>query len=681
MSKLSLVVLIGAVASLVTFTQYHVTSKKSSCLRPFGRPQAETLFGETPPRIVHPVRKATQVEPIIGVEYLKTQTDTKNLHFVVSSEIYDEDPDTMFLTLRGGGISVYNVSTPSEPTLLSHYDTEDVEGQDRIGNTLVIVARKGKLVTLDVSDRTVSPRMLGSVDLITDPNLMETAFDWVNGIRGNPFAALQVKLWSSGGKTYAFVTATASGELIAVDVTQPELPKQVGQIDTGVQYIEGIYIKDGFAFVGGFGRSKIYQAVDVRHPSNMILGKALQGKELMQMNSDMDPTCIPNTLFAALGGDNGGVGAFDVTNPSNVTVVDEIVHPLLGQANRVKISGASVLLPLKQSPGGLAVINSEDRSNLRLTGIARGLEGVDTPRTLQPNGDYLYVFGAETSSMATFKLHRGAEKLIFGRFRISFITHRDILQNGLTADKGLGTLRFPDRFTYRHSSFGTVNKIHYVELDPSKTWVSWQRGSGIFLEHAFGKQTIVGNVPRYTLVWDLFFPEWSSWGCTMMMLNSCRDVPLLQLDRRNENDAQLFVKTGNNLVLGSKGFIGNSGRGGLDGYTKAVKPNKWHRIALVVDLSSTSEQAKIYVDGRLVSQTDTVDYDTFAQLSEANPSGGGLTGGPNGFLLFADNDGDFKAKVRMSSFLYANKAYTASEISSLGGVTANGIPAPKSSYG
>ena len=48
---------------------------------------------------------------------------------------------------------------------------------------------------------------------------------------GGPFRALHTKLYrASDGRLYALVTATASGELIAVDVTDPRHPEQVGAL-------------------------------------------------------------------------------------------------------------------------------------------------------------------------------------------------------------------------------------------------------------------------------------------------------------------------------------------------------------------------------------------------------------------------------------------------------------------
>jgi hypothetical protein len=56
------------------------------------------------------------------LKVVKTITHDRDLNYVVRSIIYPEDPNTMFLTLRGGGISTYDVSNPANPKLLTHWD-------------------------------------------------------------------------------------------------------------------------------------------------------------------------------------------------------------------------------------------------------------------------------------------------------------------------------------------------------------------------------------------------------------------------------------------------------------------------------------------------------------------------------------------------------------------------------
>jgi|GEM_PF-1786576 len=625
--------------------------------------------------------KCKGIAPILGVELVSTRRDSKWLNFVVKSKIYKEDPNTMFLTMRGGGMSVWNVSNPANPVRIGGWDTkEDVEGQDRLGNLLVIVARAGKLITFDVSNPR-SPKKLADLKLKTNPSAAEAALAAAIALKSGKFDALHTKLHKIGSKTYAFVTATASGEFIAIDVTNPRAPKQVGKIDANVQFIEGIYIHNGHAFVGGFGSTDVLRAINITDPTKMRVVRTLSNPDYRQMVTEMDNTHYPNVLFAALWDTNGGLGTFDVRNPTQFRLLHKITKPEMEKSNRVKLSGLEAFIPLEQDPGGLAIFDVRNPSKLVLKGIARGIKDVRLPYTLQPKGDYVYIFGTKEKSMAVLRLIRGQEKLIYGRWRVTSSVNAGTIARGWKADSGTGSMRFIDSGTgssntYRKTSFGSSGSIRYMQLSGG----SWGKSNGLFLQHGFGNHTYYGKTMKYTLVWDLYFPTWKRNGCYSGALGLCSDIPLFQLDRYNNNDADLFVKVGKTF-LSSNGFIGKTGDpingGGLGGYTEAIDPNKWYRIAVVVNLQGNSQQVKVYVNGSLKRTANKVTYDLFSAIAEGNTRASGLKGGHNGFLLFADNNGEFNVPVRMSSFMYVNRAYSDSQIRSLGGVSSSGIPVPK----
>ncbi|ASG68897.1 hypothetical protein CDV26_11375 [Francisella halioticida] len=59
--------------------------------------------------------------------------------------------------MRGGGVTSLDISNPSEPKILDHWQSKkkimgDVEGQDLIGNTLVVTGRNGFLYLLNISN-------------------------------------------------------------------------------------------------------------------------------------------------------------------------------------------------------------------------------------------------------------------------------------------------------------------------------------------------------------------------------------------------------------------------------------------------------------------------------------------------------------------------------------------------
>ncbi|MFT4976564.1 MAG: hypothetical protein ACI8S6_002469 [Myxococcota bacterium] len=327
------------------------------------------------------------------------------LDHAVMSKIYAEDPDSMYVTLRGGGLSVFDVSDPSAPRLRSRWsEPVDVEGQDRRGDLLVVVERTGALRTFDVSDPD-APTPIGRVTLEVDRG----AYRWfrerlMTRLGSGPFGALHTKLYDADdGHRYALVTATSTGELIAVDVTDPTQPTQVGAVQTGVRFIEGIYIHRDHAFVGGFGSDRL-AVVEVSRPTELRLVETLEDSRYRQMVSEMSPA-HPELLFTALWGDEGGLAIFDVHTPAQATPIGVLALPELRRSNRVKLSGTDALLPLEDHPGGFAVVDVSDPTRPSLSLLEVGIDGISAPYTLEVCGDYLYLFGSTAPRMAVFRLY------------------------------------------------------------------------------------------------------------------------------------------------------------------------------------------------------------------------------------------------------------------------------------
>jgi hypothetical protein len=350
--------------------------------------------------------KAGEEARITGATRLAVLEDAVALEHAVMANIYPEDRDTMYVTLRGGGVSVFDVSDPAAPTLRTRWNSdEDVEGQDRRGDLLVVVARCGALLTFDVS-RPDLVSLRGRVELETRDDPLESFVGWVLRRVSGPFDALHVKLYDAAdGRRYALVTATATGELIAVDVTDPASPKQAGAIDAGIQFIEGIYVHRDHAFVGGFGWSELFRAIDVSDPKQMRIAHTLQDVSYRQMVSEMSPE-HPDLLFAALWNDEGGLGIFDVSDPPRFRLVGRLVMPELARANRVKLQGSLAFLPLEVDPGGFAIIDVASPAVPVLVRLETNIPDISTPYTLEVNRDHLYVFSSRGPRLAVFRLDR-----------------------------------------------------------------------------------------------------------------------------------------------------------------------------------------------------------------------------------------------------------------------------------
>jgi hypothetical protein len=329
------------------------------------------------------------------------------LNFAVMAKIYPEDPSTLFVTTRRGGLSLYDLADPSRPALVTRWQERlDVEGQDRSGDLLVLIARTGTLFTFDVSEPG-QLRPLGQIDLVTAPSFFEAIAESILRATGDPFRSLHTKLYrSDAGRQVALVSAPVSEELLAVDVSDPSEPKQIGAVDTGVHLIESIFVHRNHAFVGGFGFSDVYTAVDVTKPEAMRIAASLQEPEYRQLVSEMSPR-EPDLLYAALWDDPGGLAIFDVSEPARFHEVGSVVSAELAHANRVKLQGHFAFLPLEQDPGGFAVLDVRSSASPRVVTLVRNVPGVSVPYTLAVNGPYLYLFGTRESTLAVFRLDVG----------------------------------------------------------------------------------------------------------------------------------------------------------------------------------------------------------------------------------------------------------------------------------
>jgi glycerophosphoryl diester phosphodiesterase len=144
----------------------------------------------------------------------------------------------------------------------------------------------------------------------------------------------------------------------------------------------------------------------------------------------------------------------------------------------------------------------------------------------------------------------------------------------------------------------------------------------------------------YTLIMDVYIPK-ASMG---------KYIALLQTSNDNINDADIFINP--------EGGIGTS-----DVYDGYVSPNVWNRIAIVYD--GKNNVIKKYINGIYLGK-NIVEGSRWAIWNSSKP------GDKQGFLLFADNDGE-TAEIYVSAVQLRNFAATDSLIGSLGMPQKNGI--------
>ena len=315
------------------------------------------------------------------------------LNYVVQSVIYPEDPNTLFLTMRGGGITTYDISNPKKPKFLTHWDENkhrNVEGQDRIGNLLIVTdISRGGLFILDVSN----PKKLTKLSYLNFKNVENV---------------LHTKIYQDKGKTYALLTGgfhyktyEPSDLFAIVDITDPKSPKLISKINTGVLGTEGISIKNHYAYVGGYMSSK-FVVIDFSNPKNMVIVKELNKPYYRQMVSKIGSDGV---LYAALWGEKGGLATFNIEDPKNIREISYITNKELSKANRVNISGDYIFIPLElKEGGGVGVIDRSNPKKLIHVKSFLNIPDVDKPYCLAVKGNYLYLFSSKNNSMIVMQI-------------------------------------------------------------------------------------------------------------------------------------------------------------------------------------------------------------------------------------------------------------------------------------
>ncbi|CAE8600505.1 unnamed protein product [Polarella glacialis] len=231
-------------------------------------------------------------------------TNTTSLNYAVESRIYPEDPNLVFVTCRGGGLTVLRVTENESPAEVSvqfafRWETAAVvEGQDRLAD-LLVVAELGHFPGFDRHSSGPQLHLFDLTDLGTlSSNLRPYASlslsDHIDGILHTKLLRLPPSASGSGSvpaATWALCTgglaARVAGGIVAVDISSYILPSRtvshgisrsghstaaaaVHVLETPVVFPEGLLVVGTYLYVGGISSSKL-AVVDVSDPARMRL--------------------------------------------------------------------------------------------------------------------------------------------------------------------------------------------------------------------------------------------------------------------------------------------------------------------------------------------------------------------------------------------------------------------------
>eukprot|EP00466_Bigelowiella_natans_P006913 jgi/Bigna1/69952/fgenesh1_pg.10_\ len=357
-----------------------------------------------------------------GVEVtLKYSYANKTLfNYAAESRGYPEEPDRVFVTCRGGGMTVIDISTGGEsesaPDIIARWDVPwTVEGQDRMGELLV------------VSELGRGPD--GALERGPHLHLFRLPEDGNYGGLLSPFASmnltsridaiLHVKLYQhTGGDLWALCTGgfatSAQGAVVAVNLTgaaaglsyfenggdgnddSSSSREDIFVLETNVTQPEGIMIVGDFAYIGGISSKALaVVALAEPNPSHMHIVTMLylengvmmcfiwSGAQLVATSWPKEPFGMgpADILYMADWRDVGGLAVVNVSDPKAPILLSSVRSLRAAKANRVKLlrlrpeSSSSdkevqvALLPLEQPIGALAVVDVTDPAEARLLAV------------------------------------------------------------------------------------------------------------------------------------------------------------------------------------------------------------------------------------------------------------------------------------------------------------------------
>ena len=339
-----------------------------------------------------------------GLQLRKVVHDTQHLNFTAESRIYPEAPDLLWVTTRKSGLSVWNISEPLTPTLVATWaEHADVEGQDRMGDLLVVVDEGNNgLLTFDVSGSNGTVlRFLAYLEL--QPRMPLP----LGG-------ALHTKLYRTFGRTFAIVSMgwQQGSDVVAVEVTDPLAPKQVVRLSTDVNCMEGILIVHDFAFIGGFCSTQ-FISVYLRGLASPSPSMRIQDSQVNPAYNEMVGVAGSKAIYHASFTLEGGLLVFSLEEAlhGRIHEIGRLLSPALFNANRVYLHEAKgfVVLPLEHqadynSHGGFALVDVRNVTAPILLDVVQEPAAKVYCGNIHSSGEFAYSFGAESSTMNIYQV-------------------------------------------------------------------------------------------------------------------------------------------------------------------------------------------------------------------------------------------------------------------------------------
>lgn len=355
----------------------------------------------------------------------------------VESRQYSDTSNLVWVTNRKGGLSVWDIGTQAsdpqakQPTFVGGWNLEEgtvCEGQDRLGDLLLVANVGLGLFVLDISDvnhiKTVSYHNVNAPDGNGPLHIKWYAPTFSN----KRFALLSMGFSPSGPSKGSY--------LCAVDVTDPSNPTDAGSVKTGADGIEGVFVVGDYAYVGGFFSTKIVaiSLAGLATCQGMSVHKSASNPSWVQMVSGgylASSESSPDYFFSSLWTNPGGLASFKRSAAAGGDIVfgGMFVNEHARYANRVHVApNGLVLMPCQNGKGvrfdkndeilpfdkngGIVLADVRDPTNPELV-ASHSLDPMRQRQSqcycaaLHPSGRFVYGFGFEDNTMRVFSVTGG----------------------------------------------------------------------------------------------------------------------------------------------------------------------------------------------------------------------------------------------------------------------------------
>ena len=314
-------------------------------------------------------------QTIGDLELVGKITDSTNLDGAIDVAV--KGKYAYVLAQNNQSLVIIDISNPSSPQIVGSVSDSLLAGARRIkisGNYAYVGTTNSKLTIVDISNPT-SPQVVSSVNLGS----------------GEKFAG---GLYVSGKYVY---TGPLNCYFSVVDVEDPSSPKIIATYyGAEVCEISDMWVSGNYAYLTNHVFNSIV-VIDISNPASPIKagsvsshfphpsGLYLSGKYLYVV-SEYD------------GSEGQGLEIWDVSNPSSLSLVSYLSHPLLDNCRSIEVKGDYAYIS-SYDKDRIVVVDVSDPSNPQVV-KSFSHSSIDGPEGFDISGRYLYLANFESDTLA-----------------------------------------------------------------------------------------------------------------------------------------------------------------------------------------------------------------------------------------------------------------------------------------